>query len=1025
VTTPLINRFNPVLQKRLGLSLGVWGEAGIGKSHVLQELLRTLPCRSSSLHATSSLAVLARTLPKPKKLARWAENNLERLAKGETVENSNVLDSLGTILSSLAPFVLHLEDIHEADEERFSFIQELAKVVSHSKGVGLVVTSRKEPLDPFTALKLEPLSKQEADALLERELKANLPKEALSFIYNKAAGNPLYTLEYLRYLTRQGFLWNDGRVWHWRKPTLDTVPVTVEALIEELIEKVKTEDLQRYVLETKAFLPLQATHELWAKVARVGEQTLQAVITELSQQGIFRGRDFAHPLFREVTLKALNANRKHYLARRAINALKDTPGQAVPFIEDAGLTNDEVLEMLEKAARDATELGDKARAARFRAKAVDYMEGERQSQQAFEAAVSIYSYDLTEAIRLLELAHLTKPGDFEVFKRLTIYLAQAGRRAEAEKLLGTVPSKARTSPNGLMLTIAVNHYLQDHKRAVEVWDTHPELHAIATPTTVRNVAFSKADLGDVRGALELASKTLHQPQLTVEEQAILLETCGYAHHNNADFATAVTYYDEAIRLFRADNQAHRNGSLLFNRAIALQGLGRVSESLADAQEALELAVEGGHALFYANAQLALAATQLEQGDYENAEKRLLECQVYYQQNNMTVWLMDTLVVLSDLYREWPVPYAGVLAHKHASKALTLARETQNPRFLLSVTPYTVLAEALFGEPQRAIELADESIHMSGDGLGNTLTQAKIRRGRALALSRLGLPSKALSEFQQALNILQQAGLVIETQKVGLELDRLNDDTEHARKRMQWFEERGLLNGANIAKRLFPALAEQKEMVKQVENQVRLEVLGSLQVRGNNVSAIRGRKRQELLALLLEARIAGRSEVSRLTLFDTLYPDDDELKASGSLKNLVHSLRETLGENTITTTNNGYALGSCNSDAELFLRTLDTALWRGVYLEGLAAEESTVRDALYLSLFEKTKALLETSPTEAARVGGILVEADPYNTEYLKIYLTALRLSKNHGKLTRYYKEARERWLEVGETLPETWQGFLG
>lgn len=1022
--TALAGRFHLVLQKRRGLALGLWGEAGVGKSYQIKELLRTLACRSASFHATTSLTTVAATLPKPKKLATWAGRTLARLGQGETVEANTLTDALGVTLAGLAPFVLHLEDIHEADEERTSFIQELAKVVSRSKGVGLLVTSRKEPLEPFATIKLEPLSQQESDALLEQDLKATLPKEALAWIYSKAAGNPLYTLEYLRYLTRQGFLWNDGRFWHWRKPLDNVMPATVEALIEQLIIKAKTEPLQKYVLETRAFLPLEVSDELWLKVARVSEQELRVTVTELSQQGIFKDNDFAHPLFREVALKTLSSERKQNLARRAINVLRGEPEKAVPFIEDAGLTNDEALEMLERAAHDATELGNKARAARLRAKSVNYTQGETQPQLAFETAVAIYPYDIAEAIRLLSAAHLKRPKDFETLKWLAVCFAETGRRTEAETLLKNLPSSVRSSPQGQMLTIAVFHYLQEPNRVVEVWNTHPELHSVAKPIIVRNVAFSKADLGDVGGALELASQTLSQPQLTVEERVILLETCGYAHHNNGNFATAMAYYSEAIELFRADNQAHRNGSLLFNRAVALQGLAQISESLSDAKEALELAAEGGHALFYSNAQLALASAQFEQGEYESAEKRLLECESYYQQSNMAVWLIDTLVVLSELYREWPTPYAGVLAHKHANKALVLARETQNPRFLLNVIPYTVMAEALFGESQRALELADEGIRMFSNDHGNEVIKAKIMRGRATALGRLGRSSEALSEFQQALVILQQAGVSLEAAKTGLELDRLTNDIESARKRMRWFEERGFMNGVNLAKRYFPKLVENKKEAKPVPDGVRLEVLGSLQIRSDNLIPIRGRKRQELLALLLEARISGRSEVSKLTLFDTLYPDEDELKASSSLKVVVHSLRELLGENVITTTNNGYALGACTSDAELFLQTGDTALWRGVYLEDLEFEDGTVRDSLYLSLFEKVKDLLETNPKEAARAAGILIEAEPYNTDYLKTYLTALRLGNNHGKLTRHYREAKERLLEVGETLPETWQSFL-
>jgi tetratricopeptide (TPR) repeat protein len=1020
----LFSSFKPVLLKRKGVALGVWGEVGIGKSYTVGELLAQLPCQSLSLHATTPLATLAQILAKPKKLATWAEHTLARLTKNEAVEVTSTLDAFGATLAGLAPFVLHLEDIHEADAERLEFIKALAQVVLRNRGVALVVTSRKEPPEPFTAIKLEPLSQQEADQVLEQELKASLPKEALHWLYGKAAGNPLYTLEYLRYLTRQGFLWNDGKSWHWRKPLDNAMPVTVEALIEEFLTRAKAEPLHRYVLETRALLALNTREDLWIKVARVNEQDLQTAITELSQQGIFKGNDFAHPLFREVTLKTLNPERKRNLIRRAINALKDELEKAVPLIEDAGLTNQEAHEVLERAAHQAIGLGNAAQAARFRAKAVEYMQGETQSQLIFEIATAVYPYDLGEAIRLLKIAHLAQSDNFDVIKWLAVCLAETGQRAETEALIENLPLTEKTSSRGLMLAIKVLHHLQEPSRVVELWNTHPQLHTTAKPIIVRDVAFSKADSGDVAGALELASKILSQPQLTVEERVVLLETCGYAYYIKADFATSVTYYSEAIELFRANDQAHRTGSLLFNRAIAYQGLAQFSESIVDAEQALELAAEGGHALFYNNAQLALATAQFEQGGYEDSEKRLHECETHYQQKDVAFWIVDTLVVLSELYRDWHTPYAGVLARKHAAKALALSKETDNLRIIVAVIPYAVMAEALFGELQYALELADEGIRLCSNQ-DNTVTKAKIMRGRAVALSRLGHTSEAISESWQAMKTLQQAGVPLEAQKIGLELDRLNNDIESARTRMHWFEERGLMNGVNIAKRYFPELAGAKETPTPAVNAVRLEVLGSLQFTKQTTTSVRGRKRQELLALLLEARISGRSEVSRLTLLDTLYSSEDELKASSSLKTIIHSLRETLGENTITTTNNGYALGECTLDAELFLQTGDTTLWRGVYLEGLDLDDdSPVRDSLYTALFEKTKTLFETHPKETARVASILVEAEPYNTDYLKIYLTALRFSNQHSKLARHYQVAKERLLEVSETLPDTWQGFL-
>ncbi len=237
----------PVLSKRRGIALSVWGEAGVGKSYTVQTLLRKLPCQSLSIHATTPYAAFTQRLPKAKKLASWAEQTLQRTQSNDFVETSSLIDALSANLAALAPFVLYLEDIHEVDSERIEFIKQLATTLQRNKGVGLLVSSRTEPPQPFTAIRRAGLSKVESDQLIEGELKATLLPEALDWIYSKALGNPLYTLEYLRFLTRQGNIWNDGKSWHWRIPENHFVPATVEALIELTVSKVsqdqKLEDL--------------------------------------------------------------------------------------------------------------------------------------------------------------------------------------------------------------------------------------------------------------------------------------------------------------------------------------------------------------------------------------------------------------------------------------------------------------------------------------------------------------------------------------------------------------------------------------------------------------------------------------------------------------------------------------------------------------------------------------------------------------------------------------------------------------
>jgi DNA-binding SARP family transcriptional activator len=198
--------------------------------------------------------------------------------------------------------------------------------------------------------------------------------------------------------------------------------------------------------------------------------------------------------------------------------------------------------------------------------------------------------------------------------------------------------------------------------------------------------------------------------------------------------------------------------------------------------------------------------------------------------------------------------------------------------------------------------------------------------------------------------------------------------------------------------------------------------------------VRGPKRQELLALLLEARLTGRGEIGRLELLDLLYPGIDEAQAASALKSTVHVIRASFGQNLIQTSPQGYALGPVTSDVEAFLDSGDTGLWRGVYLEGIAIERSEnilteLQQALLAGLSQATGVALRhgktlTGEAEQIRLSKLLLSMDPYNLEGWRALLRGLHGSQNYRSLNRSYAECRERLGEVGETLPERWQEFV-
>jgi hypothetical protein len=232
---------------------------------------------------------------------------------------------------------------------------------------------------------------------------------------------------------------------------------------------------------------------------------------------------------------------------------------------------------------------------------------------------------------------------------------------------------------------------------------------------------------------------------------------------------------------------------------------------------------------------------------------------------------------------------------------------------------------------------------------------------------------------------------------------------------------------HLAKRYFPALFLENTVHHSQQPsipEVQIQVLGTFSLKKNNqVINIRGRKRLEFLVYLLETRVAGRTEASSSELIETFYPELLDTDAKASLKQLVYLLRQQLGSTVIQSTLNGYALENVSSDIEAFFETGDAQLMRGKYLTGMGEGRiPSVREALVHALQAKVEMLSTTDANEAGRLGKILLEMETYDLDALELTLRALTATLENPK--RLYQKMRERFLEVGERLPETILEFL-
>ncbi len=979
-------------------------------------LLSRLPCRSATAAAGAGPAAWAAALPRPARPALWAERSLERVVAGQVLGPADLAAALASRLKGVTPFALLLEDAHEADAASHEALAHLAEAVRQVRGAALLVTSREELPPAFVPSKVEPLDDRATLEMLEAEAGGPLPEEAFAWVQAKAAGHPLYALEYFRYLSRLGQLWNDGRIWRWRAPAGDLMPASVEALVEQRLEQARGSEADRRAVGALALLGAGAEVPLWARVAGLSESENEEAVRRLARAGVLLeaegrpGADFAHPLFREVTLRTLDPNELRDMARRAVEALKGSPLQAARFIEQAGLSATEVLPVL-IAAADAS--ADPLTAARLRASASRLATGAERARLACAAAKVLEHHDLAEARTLYEVAVAHPDTLADALLALVHLLALSGKQREADELADRLTRTAFPDVHPAALRLTSRNVAGDHQGAWVVWQEHPELATAGSPEMLRAATAAALATGRMAEARDLIERGLAVAG-DVPTHCELPSLRALIQFHTGDPLGADATMGEVLELLRELDAPRLRATALLNRAAFLRMRGEYEATGECLEESLRIRQGSGDGKAYAFAMVGLADLRIDQGRFEQAEDLLTEAIGTLELYGPDRQLVAALAIASKLGAAKGTRLSQLTGMRQAERALSEARRAGNARLLRETLIDAALALAAGGQAERALGLVQESAALA-EAAGASPTDAYRELWAAgLAQLSLGRLEAAEGSLGQALAIASKVEGAIETHRIGLHLARIRSDVADASERLAWFEARALGHGAALARELFPELeaagaAAEAPSAKEPAPWV-LEVLGPMQLRGERVPQeqarepvlLRGEKRRLLLAALLEARAGGRHGLSRLDLTELLYSGQDELKAGVSLRQLVLGLRREFGSQLVLTTVDGYALGACDSDLDRFLAEPESTVWRGPYLGGLELD-GPLRDTLHLVLARFVQDLVERDPQEAARLGTILYEAEPYRRDYLAISLEALRGAGNHRSLGRRYR----------------------
>ncbi len=1066
---PMRRRLAGLAARRPSLALALTGPAGVGKSHALASLLRGLPCAHLTLQGRGALEGFIQTLPAASREAAW-------IAGGSTSpsQSRSGAEAAAARLSALAPYVLVVEDLHLAEPSALDWWADLARLLRRGRGVGLLVSSRgklPERLGSpvFEELSLSNLTPAECSGLVRTQLGTDPPAALIGWLHARTAGNPLFILEFLRQLSREGSLWNDGAAWQWREPRRHTLPETVEALIWEQLQAVRN-PAGRTALEACAYLETrlpECAHQpeflarlVGAPLGAEADPQNGSPFRSLEQAGLMREGQFVSPVYREVMFAQLGRERLKRLSRALLedDSITD-PGteqllgalQRARCLEDAGWPAERQRAALLLAGQEARRTGNLALEARWVAAAARLPagpnHGEGRGELALRAAQCLTNLsDLQTFEEMAELAARTLPDPGEPLLLLAGRYAREGQQQQLERVLARLPESARTPERWPALEIKLLFDSARYGLLLERWRARPEWAASCTSATAYCVAYALLDGGDLEAARQLAENLLARLAADDPGRAEMYDILGTVAFYQGDYAGARRLLAQVVEGYRRSGSPSGLPNALRNHAVVQLQAASYREAMAGFQEACEIYAAQGAYVGLAQTQVMVCDAHLELGEYEQTDALLRAALSVLEHAPPQAFLVYALTKKVRLCLVWRPPHGAVLALRAARQALDVATELRNPVLVVDAQIALSRAQTFSAYPDEGLTRAEEA-YGGAARLGYPEAQVSALESQAVALEVLGRPEAAFSAYQQARDLARSLSLVLETQQLGLQLARLHGDAPEVAVRLAWFQEAGFVRSAAEARQVLVGLgaldcevdarsgsklvsrSHAPEPSGRAQESLTLDVLGPVQVRGpEGVTPVQGALRRGLLLLLLEARIAGLTGVGRLHLIDRLYRGQEEGPALTSLKAAVFKARQAHGGGLIQTTPDGYALGAGASDAEQFPAGGPTRLWRGPYggsaLTGPESGGGEVAESLHLALFGRAERLLLSEPAEAARLGALLCAADPYDLEALRLRCRALEGSGQSRTLKRLYGQAQDLFAEIGEALPGHWSGLL-
>ncbi len=789
-----------------GLVVFIEGEVGIGKTRLVEEVVRSLESEIHFLAGRCYEAEMTRpyqplvdalrgylphvdvsSLDVPPLWLREVSRLVPELAEtlpdlppnvplDAAQERSRLFEGVARFLSGLShqrPTILFLDDLHWADDSTLALLQYVARATAEDRVLLLGAYRTEEAREPL----LRAIRSLRQDGLLEQISLKRLTLAELTAmirdmagmseggerfsrrIYRETAGNPFFTIEVIRSLFEQGVLrqepegwttaWEDFATEYARIPIPPTVRDVIQARIDRLDEPA------RQILDVAAvtrhqfhFSTVRQASGLPDIVALDAlDQLLQAqLIRELAVSEAGSQYDFTHELIREVAYQGLSGARRQHLHCRVAETLEREHAAALEEVVDSLAYHYLQGGNRDKALTYSLLAGDKARKVYANDKAIEHY------QRALELA-----RDPANRSALLE-----RMGD--------VYTLM-GKRDQAVATYRAVLESLQPSEDGghraeIHRKIArVYERGGDYERALEHLEMGKRLLAgddqcLEMARLDDGIALVYIRQGRYAEAVELCRRNLECIEaLPAEvdsrlERAWLYNTLGSAYLHQSAYDLAIEHLRQSLSLREELGDIQGTATLYNNLGVVHYCRGDYAAARDYYQKSFDIKKEIGD--IYG---LAISATNLSlMLHHLGDEQKALEL------------VQQAIDICRDIEAEWLLPEAlrvlaeirlaeGDVAEAYgaAQQALAKARQMGN-RTLEGVALRTLGKVAALG--QRRWEEGGE--HFAGSvaifqALGDQHELAKTYYVQGLALRAEGEVEAARARLQQAADIFAHNG----------------------------------------------------------------------------------------------------------------------------------------------------------------------------------------------------------------------------------------------------------------------------